>query len=167
MEHDSACGCRFVLLHISKNTPKTNSPVRRLTHGGIFFGHYPILLQKFLLSTNHEELWESSILFFLEDDLSIKCKLFIRSVLAKTYHVSSETYILEVKCYAFVCDSFNCCSSLCFSSAINTTKNFPYRLPLILLETYGFPSLKFFRYAKRPFDHPLTYRKVVLNTESK
>ena len=110
---------------------------------------------------------KNSILFSLEDDLSIECKLFIRSVLAKAQYVSSETYILEVQCYAFVCDSLNCCSSLCFSSTINLIKNFPYRLPLILLETYGFPSLKFFRYAKRPFDHPLTYRKVVVKTESK
>lgn len=39
MEHDSACGCRFVLLHISKNTPKTNSPVRLSIHGGIYFNN--------------------------------------------------------------------------------------------------------------------------------
>ena len=44
---------------------------------------------------------KNSILFSLEDDLSIKCKLFIRRVLVKAQYGSSETNILEVKCYAF------------------------------------------------------------------
>ncbi len=112
---------------------------------------------------------KNSILFSLEDDLSIKCKLFIRRVLVKAQYGSSETNILEVKCYAFVCDCFNCCSSLCFFSTINTTINSPHRLPSILSETYGFPNLKFFRYAKRPVDPSSSQysRKFVSKMESK
>ena len=113
---------------------------------------------------------KNSILFFLEDDLSIKCKLFIRSVLVKAQYGSSETYILEVQRYAFICDIFNCCSPLCFFSTINTITNNQHRFPSILSETYGFPNLKLFRYTKRPLDPSIyikCYRKSFHKIESK
>ena len=113
---------------------------------------------------------KNSILFSLEDDLSIKCKLFIRRVLVKAQYGSSETNILEVKCYAFVCDCFNCCSSLCFFSTVNMINNTPHLFPLILSKPYGFPNLKLFRYTKRPFDPSIyikCYRKSFHKIESK
>lgn len=84
MEHGSTSGCRFVLLHISKNTHQNqNSPVRRSTHGGIFFST-TCLIKNSLLS-----LWrEEGVLL---EDSSV-------DILSLLYGVSIQTthYILNL-----------------------------------------------------------------------